>query len=165
MGPGAKTSRLWRQEDTVIGQEYFTFAKAFQAEHRELGGVLQRLRRALGNGRPWSASAARDASRAIEELQAHLHHHFAQEEEGGYLEQALAAAPRFSGQAAELLKQHPIVLAQVAQAVRTARRATSDATAWPVLKEQVKRLVGSLVAHEKAENSIVQEAFNTGFEA
>ncbi|HWB09686.1 MAG TPA: hemerythrin domain-containing protein [Pirellulales bacterium] len=149
----------------MIEQEYFTFAKAFQAEHRELGSLLQRLRRALGNGRPWSASAARDASRAIEELQTHLRHHFAQEEEGGYLEQALVAAPRFSGQATELLQQHPVMVAQVAEAVRTARRATSDSTAWPVLKEQVKKLLGSLVAHEKAENAIVQQAFNTGVES
>jgi hypothetical protein len=157
---------LWQEkEHTVIEQESFTFANAFQAEHRELGWVLQRLGHVLGNGRPWSTSAAREASQAVEELDAHLHHHFAQEEEGGYLEQALVAAPRFSSQAAELLKQHPAILAQVAEVVRTARRAGADATAWPVLKQQVKQLLVSLVAHEKAENAVVQEAFNSGFES
>ena len=149
----------------MIEQEYFTFAKAFQAEHRELGCLVQRLRHTLGSGRTWSVSAAREARLVIGDLETHLHHHFAQEEEGGYLEQALVAAPRFSRQAGELLKQHPVLLTQVAEAMRAARLATSDATAWPVLKQQVKQLLGLLAAHEKAENALVQEAFNSGFES
>jgi hypothetical protein len=148
----------------MIDQEFLAFAAAFQAEHREMGSRLQRVRHALDDGGDWSGDAAQEATMAIEALERYLRQHFAQEEEGGYLEQALVAAPRFSSQAAELVRQHPAMLAQAAAALSTAREAASDAARWPVLQRQVQELVSALVAHEQSESTIVQQALNTGVE-
>ncbi|HWB12285.1 MAG TPA: hemerythrin domain-containing protein [Gemmataceae bacterium] len=145
-------------------QDDLAFATAFQVEHREMGNLLQRVRHATADGCDWSHDAAREARTAIEALERRLRQHFAQEEEGGYLEQALAAAPRLSRPAAELLRQHPAMLAQASTALSTAREAVSDSTRWSVLKQQVEELMSALVGDERSESAIVQEAFNTGFE-
>ena len=106
----------------MIEQEYLAFAAAFQAEHREMRRLVQVLRHALGKPGGWSRESAEAAFEAFEALEAHLKEHFAQEEEGGYLEQALAVAPRYSDEAKHLLKQHGLMTRQVAHAVETAKR-------------------------------------------
>lgn len=149
----------------MIEQEYLAFAAAFQAEHRELRRLVQVLRHALGKEGGWSRELAREALEAFEALKTHLTEHFAQEEEGGYLEQALAVAPRYSDEAKLLLTQHALMTEQVAHVVETAQRALDDANAWTALKAEARELLQKLVEHETAENQIVQQALNTGIEA
>ncbi|HVX63432.1 MAG TPA: hemerythrin domain-containing protein [Pirellulales bacterium] len=149
----------------MIEQEYLAFAAAFQAEHREMRRLVQVLRHAMGKEGGWSKESAQEALKAFEALKAHLKEHFAQEEEGGYLEQALAVAPRYSDEAKLLLKQHGLMTRQVAHAVETARRAVDEPGAWAALAAETRELLQKLVEHETAENRIVQKALNTGIEA
>jgi hemerythrin-like domain-containing protein len=150
----------------MIEQEYLAFAAAFQAEHREMRRLVQVLRHALGKEEGgWTRESAHEALEAFEALKAHLKEHFAQEEEGGYLEQALAVAPRYSDEAKLLLKQHGLMTRQVAHAVETAKRALDEPGAWATLETEARELLQKLVEHETAENRIVQKALNTGIEA
>jgi hypothetical protein len=149
----------------MIEQEYLAFATAFQAEHREMRRLVQVLRHALGKEGGWSRESAQEALEAFEALKTHLKEHFAQEEEGGYLEQALAVAPRYSDEAKELLKQHGLMTRQVAHAVQTAKHALDEPDAWTMLATEARELLQKLVEHETAENRIVQKALNTGIEA
>lgn len=148
----------------MVGGEALAFAAAFEAEHREMRQLVGTLRAAVNRTRPWSPEAARQAAAAVDVMRTHLHHHFAQEEEGGYLEQALAMAPRFSDEAKTLLAQHPLMLKRVGEVAETAQAALEDAELWPQLRLQVKDLLYQLAAHEGAENRIVQQAFNVGIE-
>lgn len=148
----------------MVGQEALAFAAAFEAEHREMRQLVHRLRDAVNRNRSWSREVAREAVRAVEAMRTHLRHHFAQEEEGGYLEQALAMAPRFSDEAQVLLAQHASMLKRIDEVAEVARGAVEDAELWPQLKLQVKDLLRNLIAHESAENRIVQQAFNVGIE-
>lgn len=149
----------------MIDQEYLAFAAAFQAEHRELRRLLQALRHALAKDRVWSQELAQEAFGIVEALDTHLHGHFSKEEEGGYLEQALAVAPRFSDEAQRLLAQHAVMLAEVKRVLETARRAISVQEAWLQLQAEARELMQKLVEHETAENQIVQQALNSGIEA
>jgi hypothetical protein len=148
----------------MIDQEYLAFAAAFEAEHREMRQLVQALRHVLGQERPWSRELAHEAAGAIEALCTHLKEHFAQEEEGGYLEQALAVAPRFSDEAKSLLQQHGLMLKKVGQVLETAKRAEETPAAWMPLRMETKDLLQQLVMHEGAENKIVQQALNSGIE-
>lgn len=148
----------------MVGEEALAFAKAFAAEHREMRQLVAALRDAVNRNRPWSREVAREAVQAAEAMREHLHHHFAQEEEGGYLEQALAMAPRFSEEAQVLLAQHALMLEFIDRVVEGAKGAVEDCELWPQLRLQVKDLLRKLSAHEGAENRIVQQAFNAGIE-
>jgi len=148
----------------VVDDEYLAFAAAFQAEHRELQRLVQALKHLFAADRPWSRELASEAACMLDELRAHLHQHFAKEEEGGYLEQALAAAPRYHEQAEALLRQHGSMLQQMDQIAATAKGATAAENRWRELPVQVRELLQSLIAHETAENQIVQHALNTGIE-
>ncbi|HJT35582.1 MAG TPA: hemerythrin domain-containing protein [Pirellulales bacterium] len=148
----------------MTDQAYSTFAAAFQAEHHEMSELVQRLRQVLGGNRAWSPQAAREAVEAIASLQAHLKHHFMVEEAGGYLEEALIIAPRFSDLAAKLLAEHPVLLARTSETTALARRAAAEPVLLEALKKQVTELLGNLVAHETAENRIIQQALNSGVE-
>lgn len=148
----------------MIDQEYLAFATAFSAQHREMRRLVQKLRHVLNHERPWSRELAKKAVAAIEALVVHLNEHFAQEEEGGYLEQALAVAPRFSDEAKDLLAQHGMMLQQIGETLQTAKRSVEDPAAWTALRTETRELLRNLVAHETAENKIVQQALNTGIE-
>ncbi|MGH7194249.1 MAG: hemerythrin domain-containing protein [Candidatus Saccharimonadales bacterium] len=148
----------------MTDRAYSTFAAAFQAEHHDMSGLVQRLRQVFGGNRAWSPEAAREAVEAIAALEEHLEHHFRVEEAGGYLEEALAVAPRFSDLAEKLLAEHPVLLARMAETTALARRATAEPVLVDALKKQVSELLGNLVVHETAENRIVQQALNSGIE-
>jgi hypothetical protein len=143
---------------------HHAFVAAFGAEHQELRRLVQSLHETLGGERPWSREASAESARILGALLAHLKRHFAQEEAGGYLEEALALAPRFTNDAARLLRQHPQLLEATRQTCKTAERAGGEPAVWPQLKDELQSLLKDLMGHEGAENRIVQAAFNTGVE-
>lgn len=147
----------------MVGQENVAYVNAFRTEHHEMHKLAELLRETLDKQRSWSAAAASEAVHALKALTAHLQEHFALEETGGYLEQSLAAAPRFSHDAARLLGEHGELLRRANEAIVLAQGA-KDEIAWEKLKSVVRSLLTALLAHETAENRIVQEAFNSGDE-
>lgn len=147
----------------MIDDEYAAFVAAFRAEHRELHKSVQTLGRVLDKSRSWSQKASNEAAEALAAMEKHLRRHFAQEEKGGYLEESLAVAPRFSHEAAQLLDQHSVLLRTANQALESARR-SSDAQTWEKLKSEVASLIAAVLAHENAEDQIVQQALNSGEE-
>jgi ABC-type transporter Mla subunit MlaD len=137
------------------------FAAAFGAEHQELRRLLHALQPALGSDHPWSRESARELQARLQDLETCLQRHFAQEESGGYLEEALALAPRFSAQASRLLAQHAELLGKLRQALEQAFAAVESPAAWQDLQFKTTTFIKELLAHEADENKIVQRAFNT----
>lgn len=133
---------------------------AFGAEHRELCRLVRSIADGLASDRPWRHQRASGVLAGLRDLQNRLEHHFAREEAGGYLEEALTQAPRFSAQAAHLLEQHAQLLGQLRQVVQMAAAARETSSAWPALKGECATFIKELLAHEAAENQLVQEAFN-----
>ncbi|MGD9648040.1 MAG: hemerythrin domain-containing protein [Pirellulales bacterium] len=136
------------------------YVQQVKAEHYGLEQLLHQLEDAFaaarGNG--WPTKAIPQLVKLLTDLREEIERHFAQEEVGGYMEEALSLAPRFSGQAQALLKQH----GELSQAVRALLAKTRDPKLvdWSGLHAELQTLLKKLKAHEAGENRIVEAAFN-----
>lgn len=88
-----------------------------------------------------------------------LHQHFELEERDGYLGEAVAFAPRFSEEANRLLAQHPILSEELSALLERLRENDFSEAGWPRFIERANRFVKMLVEHERAENDLVQSAY------
>jgi ABC-type transporter Mla subunit MlaD len=95
----------------------------------------------------------------IEELRDLLAEHFAEEEQGGYLSAALASAPEFTGQAADLLQQHARFLDRLDKLIAVIRESESASDYWRTARNDLEQLLADLRRHEQSENALVQAAF------
>jgi len=84
---------------------YFTQAKS---EHRELHAAIERIHQVLDETREVDALNQRvaEVTALITALCDRLARHFEQEENGGYLEEAIVRLPQIAPQAITLQRQH-----------------------------------------------------------
>ena len=134
-----------------------------EADHLELEHQFRQLEEALAVGEQsgWDPRDVAEIARLLLVLQEQLLAHFAQEEEGGYLEEALAVAPRFGSQAGILLRQHPVLARAVEELIEDVEDCRKKPECWAGVRWRVVELTKRLKAHEAAENRILEEAFNT----
>ena len=131
-------------------------------EHRELHAAVQHIEETLHQCEPCEATAERlaEAKQLIVTLRDHLAHHFAQEEQGGYLEEAIIRVPQMSHQADMLQRQHAEFLRLANNMLADAQAGVPQPTAWRNLKADYLQFAKRLKAHEAAENALLQRAFN-----
>lgn len=149
-----------------MAQPFEIYVHGVRADHAELETIDRALRASLDAGEraQWKPEATLEILKQLESMSQHLERHFANEEAGGYMEEALALAPRFSSQAAQLLKQHAHLNQSFAQLLSAAQRVKDSPESWSCLTQQIVELLKKLEAHEAAENRIMQEAFNVDLE-
>lgn len=147
----------------MIDARLYAYIEGVRADHLELRALVRGVERLLDAARAasWGRSEAHELLLALENLGSHLREHFAEEEEGGYMEEALALAPRFGAQAQRLLSEHPVMLEQMARLMELARHCCEHSQAGPELDRLLREFFATLRAHDAAENKIIQEAFNT----
>jgi Hemerythrin HHE cation binding domain len=138
------------------------YLEALKAEHRELGHLVHGVEAALAAAAEegWQGQRTSHVLEQLVTLRDFMGHHFAQEEEGGYLEEALSHAPRLAPQAARLQRQHPQLLARIDDVCDLARKRHDDASAWPAIHDNAQAAMKELLSHEAGENQLVQQAFN-----
>jgi hypothetical protein len=138
------------------------YVERVRGEHRELQGLVHQVRRALALGTQarWRDVTIVPLVRALEELKVHMEQHFAQEEAGGYLEEALVHAPRFTLQAESLLKQHPQLQLQMNQLLAEICQCRQNPKLWPAFAEHAQEALKELLAHEASENQLLERAYN-----
>jgi len=133
-----------------------------QRQHQE----LQKLVRAIGHlfsHQPEGTSLgnfANEARHALAELRHHLAEHFTQEEDGGYLEEAVARVPRLGTCVAMLEKQHPELLAEIDRVIACAAVQPATAEQRQQIGADFARFARNLLRHEDIENRMLQEGFN-----
>lgn len=139
------------------------YVTSIQAEHRELGCLLHEIEKCVMEASECACdtTAACKLVEALESLQSYLAHHFAMEEEGGYMEDALALAPRFSQQARRLQAQHPTFLFKLGKLLELARSLGEGGAGMCDVRSGATDLFKMLRAHEAGENRILEQAFNT----
>jgi hemerythrin len=130
------------------------------AEHRDLHQVFDRIRAAIAATDAPTPEQRREVTQMIVNLRDCLAQHFAQEERGGYLEEAVTRLPRLEAKAAALQRQHGELLDAANAVLIAARQAATPADAWNVLRIEYTKLMQRLCAHEAAENEVLQTAFN-----
>jgi iron-sulfur cluster repair protein YtfE (RIC family) len=132
-------------------------------EHRHIEQLVRRveatLHEASTNDRP--AEVMKRLLAEVEELELCLTRHFQREEDGGFMEDAIAAAPRFAKEAEGLLDEHDQMLTKARELVHGARaQARSPRTDWAVFVGELRTLIKQLLSHEVRENNLLHRAFN-----
>jgi hypothetical protein len=130
------------------------------AGHRELHEQMMAARAAFaasGAGTAEHVQAARDRLGALRD---HLGRHFAQEEEGGYLEESLNRMPRLNHQVKAVLADHPALLAELDGLIERLSRPDIRRVSWEQAHRDFDAFAQHLVAHERNENAVVQEGYN-----
>ncbi len=130
-------------------------------EHRELMGRITDLRKWWSELDQFGLPKFGEMGTRVEELHGLLAEHFAEEENGGYLAQALAIAPQFTKEAGELQKQHGEVLDAINDFSRRLEMSEPPFDSWQQARDEFEGIIADLRQHERAENEIVQSAFET----
>lgn len=125
------------------------------AQHRELHDLLVHAR--AGFQAAPGVEAARDRLATLRE---HLARHFAQEEQGGYLEESLTRMPRLSRAVRDVLAEHPSLLAELDGLLQRLAARDIAAEAWRQAGRDFEAFASRLLAHERNENAVVQEGYN-----
>jgi iron-sulfur cluster repair protein YtfE (RIC family) len=126
--------------------------------HRDLHGLVEavekQVRAAESDQTAWSR-----LPELLERLFDHLKQHFAEEELGGVLEEAMSRLPRLCSRVAVVERQHDPLLQQLGQVVERARTCPGSVENWRSIADDFQRFTYALRAHEGAENRIAAEAF------
>jgi hypothetical protein len=129
------------------------------AQHRELHDLLMEGRDAFAAAA--SATAAIMTARGrLTALRSHLARHFAQEEEGGFLEESLARMPRLAAAARDVLAEHPELLAELDGLLHRLEARDIAEDSWRQAGHDFEVFASHLLAHERNENAVVQEGYN-----
>lgn len=129
------------------------------AQHRELHDLLLESRQALAAS-VLAVDAVMTARRRVALLREHLARHFAQEEEGGFLEESLARMPRLAAAARDVLAEHTALLADVDGLLERLSARDIDRDAWRQAGHDFEAFASRLLAHERNENAVLQEGYN-----
>ncbi len=141
------------------------YVKALAA-HRELSGLVSGIATGLDavvhsqpGDQAWSELPAR-----FEGLLLYLKQHFAEEEAGGLLEEAICRLPRLGPQATVLERQHEPLLRDCSELVERAEVCGSSKELWKGLAQDYGQFIKALLTHEAAENRLAEQAFNAEIE-
>jgi hypothetical protein len=140
----------------IVEQGKNPFYETAIAEHRELRQILERIEAAVQEiVDPASPKLIQRLTQELEGLAKHLSEHFRQEEAGGYLEEAVTRLPRLASLVDSLERQHPPLEKQLSVLIGCARAAQDIGT----LKRMFESFCTTLLAHEAAEDRVLEEAF------
>jgi iron-sulfur cluster repair protein YtfE (RIC family) len=130
------------------------------AEHRRLHNMLRLARAAIvQSGGPDRDATTADLVRVFQQVRSELAHHFAEEEGGGCLEEAVSRCPRLSGQARRIEAEHPALLRDLDALIVGAQASEKSVEARQRMEQAFKALCERLHAHEAAENNLLRQAF------
>ena len=130
------------------------------AEHRDLFHLLLSVRSALANASPPTPDRRSDVLDSMHHLRDHLADHFAQEEQGGFLEEAVARIPRLSAAVQSILGQHSLLLANLDRVIEDLEASPADSGAWVRANHDFEAFSARMKAHERSENAVVQSGYN-----
>ena len=125
------------------------------SEHKELANVLAEIREAI--------SAPERTKNQVDDLMTRLcelvETHFSNEEQGGYLKDALQQAPHYREQARTLLEQHEALLEDVKKLRVLAHSGVESSAWWIHIESNFHKFASALDKHEHAEIKVVQQAY------
>jgi hypothetical protein len=130
------------------------------AEHRRLHSLLRHLRLEMVQsvGLDEQPSFA-GVQRVLTQLRQELQHHFAQEDAGGCLDEAVSRCPRLAGEAKRIEAEHPQILAELDRLIVQSQTLPPTNPNHVALQREFDRLCELLRKHELAENTLLAQAF------
>jgi hypothetical protein len=140
------------------------YLRQIREDHHELRKRLQSVEdmlRTLAGRSPQEGTESTlgiGARSLLNDLHVRLTKHFTLEDRGGYLTDALAAAPRLSRRIEALHQQHGTLSEQLDGVLENARIAVRSGE-WKTIEAQFRAFSAALRAHEEEENKVTREAF------
>ncbi len=136
------------------------------AEHRDLFHLMHSVQSRFAMAGPPSPEQRADVLESLHHLREHLSDHFAQEELGGFLEEAVTRMPRLSAAVRSIVAQHPALLAELdgvieeLTIVEKSGGFAAGAASWSGAVHAFETFAAHMAAHERSENTVVQEGYN-----
>ena len=131
-------------------------------EHRRLHETVRSVL-AILDERKTRADCAPALLEELALLRNRLTSHFATEEQGGCLEEAVCRCPQLSAAVTELEREHPVLLRDLETLIdRTAKLPNSDYMQG--IASDFSDFADRLRAHEAGENRILRRAFGAAFD-
>jgi len=136
------------------------------AEHRDLFHLMHSVQSRFAMPGPPSPEHRADLLESLHHLREHLGDHFAQEELGGFLEEAVTRIPRLSAAVRSIVAQHPALLTELDRVieqlmiVEKSGEGAAGAKSWPAAVHAFETFAAHMAAHERSENTVVQEGYN-----
>jgi hemerythrin len=141
-------------------EEQNPYVEHLLAEHRRLHTMLRLARSAiLQCGGPDRDATTADIVRVLQQVRSEMAHHFADEEAGGCLEEAVSRCPRLSAQAERVQAEHPELLRQIDKLIAQALDSRQSLENRIAFEKEFDELCSLLHAHEAAENDLVRQGF------
>jgi hypothetical protein len=129
-------------------------------EHRRLHSLLRQLRVEMGHCLgPDEQPSFAGVERVLTRLRDELEHHFAQEEGGGCLDEAVSRCPRLAGEANRIEAEHPRILADLDRLIAQSHASPPTLPNQVALGRKFDRLCQQLREHERSENALLAQAF------
>lgn len=136
-------------------------ANEARAEHVEMRHLLEHAREELKKCHECGSNAsAACVHRAMSEMQDHLERHFAREENGGWLEEAVVRAPHLAHRLTELEQQHRPLRERIAHLVKEAETLDGGRESVQKVREEFEKFAKQLLVHESYEERVLQQGFN-----
>jgi hemerythrin len=130
------------------------------AEHRRLHRMLRVARNAIMPlGAATGSVPSADMVKLLSEVRQELEHHFAEEEGGGCLEEAVSRCPSLSDEARRIEAEHPRLLQSIDGLIAQAQDSDQSVPGRIEVARQFDELCAQLEAHEGAENALLRKAF------
>jgi hemerythrin len=130
------------------------------SEHRRLHRMLNQAHHAIvGAHQLKDDSTGQDVVSVLRQVRGELEHHFAQEEGGGCLDEAVSHCPALSVESHRIEAEHPQLLAGVDRLIAQALDSDQSLQKRIELEVGFDELRRQLDAHEAAENALLRKGF------
>jgi hypothetical protein len=141
---------------------HHSWAEHVETEHRHLCRSIHDLRRAF-DAPAETASISVLVAAVLPKLMAYRDEmlaHFALEEEGGYMEEAVARVPSLSQNADKLMAEHKPLMAALERLIARLQKASLSASEWSECRTDFAKFAEQAATHEANENWLLHEGFN-----
>ena len=141
--------------------EALAYAKHLLAEHRRVRNLLSDIEQqwSLTTAGPQSSGTIAALCERIEKLRSELARHFAEEEAGGVLEEAVARFPDLGRETVRLEEEHAELLTELDRIIVGVLNSKGTGRMAGDLGEAFMRFVERLKDHEASENRVLAAGF------
>lgn len=129
------------------------------AEHRRLHRMLQEARAAIRQCSPEERNPR--ILEVLRRIRSELQQHFAEEEGGGCMDEAVCRCPSLGGELHRIEEEHPELLAACDRLIARALDAGPSVEDHTALTREFDDLCHQLHAHEAAENELLAKGFGS----
>jgi hemerythrin HHE cation binding domain-containing protein len=141
-------------------QESRCYVDHLVAEHRRLHMLVRQMRAAIAQSvGPDERPSFDEVRRVLTRLRDELKHHFAQEDDGGCLDEAVSRCPRLAGEAQRIEAEHPQLLAEISRLLDEAQSLPPTHQNQIAVQRSFGQFCEELRAHERAENALLACGF------